>query len=83
MAGEIRAEFCLVVHLIPDDGVGLARGAGGSNGKDETAIPGHQKQLQNLGQQSGETTGCCSVLVFRWWVHPNVPNRPRPFIAIF
>lgn len=48
MASEIRAKFCLVVHLIPDDSVRLARGAGGSNGKDETAIPGHQKQLQNF-----------------------------------
>lgn len=41
MASEIRAKFCLVVHLIPDDSVGLPRGAGGSNGKDETAVPGH------------------------------------------
>lgn len=48
MAGEIRAKLCLVVHFIPDDGVRLARGAGGTDGKDEAAIPGHQKQLQNL-----------------------------------
>lgn len=41
MASEIRAKFCLVVHLIPDDSIRLARGAGGSNGKDETAVPGH------------------------------------------
>ena len=48
MASEVRAKLCLVVDLIPDDGVRLARRAGGSNGKDEAAIPGHQQQLQNL-----------------------------------
>lgn len=41
MASEIRAKLCLVVHLIPDDSIRLARGTGGSNGKDEAAIPGH------------------------------------------
>lgn len=48
MAREIRAKLCLVVHLIPDDGIRLARGAGGTDGKDEAAIPGHEKQLQNF-----------------------------------
>lgn len=42
MASEIRAKLCLVVDLIPDDGIWLARGAGGTNGKDEAAIPGHK-----------------------------------------
>lgn len=35
-------------HLVPDDGVGFSRGAGGSDGEDEPAVPCHQQQPQNL-----------------------------------
>lgn len=48
VASEVGAKLCLVVHLIPDDGVRLARGAGGPDGENEAAVPGHQQQLQNL-----------------------------------
>lgn len=51
VASEIRAKLGLVVDLVPDDGVRLARGAGGADGKDEAAIPGHQQQLEDLRQQ--------------------------------
>lgn len=33
VARQVGAKLCLVVNLIPDDGVGLAGGAGRANGE--------------------------------------------------
>lgn len=48
MAGEIRTKLCLVMDLIPDDSIGFTSGAGGTNGKDEAAVPGYQEEFQDL-----------------------------------
>lgn len=48
MASEVGAKLRLVVHLIPDNGVRLARSAGSPDGENEAAVPGHKQQLQNL-----------------------------------
>ncbi|TNN67863.1 hypothetical protein EYF80_021832 [Liparis tanakae] len=52
VARQVGAELRLVVHLVPDDRVRLARGAGRTHGENEPAVPRHQKKPQNL---DGET----------------------------
>lgn len=34
VARQVGAKLCLVVNLVPDDGVGLAGGAGRADGED-------------------------------------------------
>lgn len=48
VAGQVGAEFCLVVNLVPHDRVRLACGAGRADGEDEASVPGHDQQLQDL-----------------------------------
>lgn len=55
VAGQVGAEFCLVVNLVPHHSVRLARGAGRADGEDEASVPGHDQQLQDLERQE------CSV----------------------
>lgn len=65
VARQVGAELRLVVHLVPDDCVGLAGGAGCAHGENESPVPCHQKQPQNLASLfavrevavSGEPTG--------------------------
>lgn len=37
-----------MVNLVPDHRVWLSGGAGRADGEDESAVPGHDKQLQDL-----------------------------------
>lgn len=48
VARQVGAELRLVVHLIPDDCIGLAGGAGRTHGENEPAVPRYQKKPQNL-----------------------------------
>ena len=80
VASEIRAKLCLVMDLIPDDGIGLARGAGRTDGKDETAIPGHKQQLQDLREEAGDQgqafSGGQRLSLGKWRVLPRVLAPP-------
>lgn len=51
VAGQVGAEFCLVVNLVPHDRVRLACGAGRADGEDEASVPGHDQELQDLERQ--------------------------------
>ena len=54
MAGEVGAELCLVVDLVPHHGVHLSGGAGRADGEDEPPVPRHDQKLQHL-----QETGVC------------------------
>ena len=56
VARQVGAELGLVVDLVPDDGVRLAGGAGRAHREDETTVPGHQQQTQDL-EREGEGEG--------------------------
>lgn len=51
VARQVGAELSLVVHLVPDDRVGLAGGAGRTHGENEPAVPRYQKKPQNLDEE--------------------------------
>lgn len=51
VARQVGAELRLVVNLVPDDRVGLARGAGRAHGENEPAVPRYQEQPQNLDEE--------------------------------
>ncbi len=48
VARQVGAELRLVVHLVPDDRIRLAGGAGRTHRENEPAVPRHQKKPQNL-----------------------------------
>lgn len=56
VARQVGAELRLVVHLVPDDGVRLAGGAGRAHGENEPAVPRNQQKPQNLRSRTGEKT---------------------------
>lgn len=51
MACQVGAELRLVVHLVPDDRIRLAGGAGCTHGENEPAVPRYQEKPQNLDEE--------------------------------
>jgi len=54
VASQVGAKLRLVVHLVPDDCVGLTGGAGCSHGENEPAVPSYQEKPQNLDKEMKE-----------------------------
>ncbi len=51
VAGQVGAKLGLVMHLVPNDRIRLARGAGCAHWEDQPAVPSNQQQLQHLSEQ--------------------------------
>lgn len=55
VACHIAVHLSLVVDLVPHHCVGLPRGARSTHSKDESSLPGHLQELQDLPRRGKDT----------------------------
>lgn len=61
VARQVGPKLGLVVHLVPDDCIRFASGAGRTNRENEPAVPRYQKKPQNLCEEIKRLKFCLIV----------------------